>query len=1020
MSNAHPSGLRRSVSLGIALVAALVLVFAFSLGAFAQTVVYDNIPNPMPPNIPSYGFQSVATYEMGGHVQLATTNRKLESVTILMSSWACESGVWGPTCLTTTPNASFPHEITLTLYQAPSPAVQDAPVGAVIGTWSKVFDIPYRPSADPLCTGADAGKYKGSDGTCNNGIAFQITFDNLLVGGSSITLPDELAWGIAYNTGSYGANPTGNHTAGYNSLNLGTNPAPSVGTEPNPGSALWDSTYSGRTRGFTLDLGWAPYVPAAKIMAANACTTDCYVDATTGNDANHGTAAYPKQTIQAGVAAVQAGGTVHVADGTYAEVVTVNKALSLLAESHATVINGGIAVLALVNDVTIDGFTVQGGFAPDPSTFAGIYVTGGVAPNSSNITVTNNVIVGPGRAVSPGNGIEIGYAISNLEISHNVIEKWRYGIYHNPSVNSGNEIHMNTIRDVHTGVVLDGPGAVSVHNNLFELPIDFSAVGHWQWNNVVQPGVNVFANSFPAGAHGVSRRNQSNLGAGPNAVHAAGNWWGGVAGPGVPNATIDIQDGGVVISSPWLEDGTNLVNSGPGFIPNASLWIEDGTGFQNATLSIPIMAMAVTPFTGGTVDFTYDPAKVQILGVTQGSSLTGWGFFVNLDYGGTGDTVRVTFANATEVAPAGAYELAVISVKLLATPGNTATLNVVTSDLDFNLSPTPVPDQDGTITIVGDMLSGTVRDWGVAPLLGVENVLLTLKDNANLLPTLTDLTDAAGAYSIGPVFPGNYTLTPSFGLQVCPLAASCAPKGISGNDASLVLQHHAGLSTLSGFAAIAAEVNGDNIMNTVDATLILRRASAMIATWPNSVPLWKFVDPSKTYTFVSTPSNPVNQDFTAILMGDVDGNWDPSLVSAAWEVGDASVSFAQAVTQADGSVSVAVMVNTGNAESVTSLDLDLAYDSSKFVALESSVAGGWLSETNLDNNDTVIHSSATANGVASGTTVVTLNFRPTGSDTNVRLTPSTVFVNGRAARVVDSPLVTPSFRMLIPFVQSAN
>ena len=61
-----------------------------------------------------------------------------------------------------------------------------------------------------------------------------------------------------------------------------------------------------------------------------ACTTDCYVDAATGDDLNGGdTPATAKKTIQAAVDQVSVGGTVHVAAGTYAENVTVDKRVTI-------------------------------------------------------------------------------------------------------------------------------------------------------------------------------------------------------------------------------------------------------------------------------------------------------------------------------------------------------------------------------------------------------------------------------------------------------------------------------------------------------------------------------------------------------------------------------------------------------------------------------------------------------------------------------------------------------------------
>ena len=73
--------------------------------------------------------------------------------------------------------------------------------------------------------------------------------------------------------------------------------------------------------------------------AAAACTAVCYVDGTIGNDANDGdTAATAKKTIQAAVNQVTAGGQVIVAAGTYAQDVSVGKALTLTGAGPATTI----------------------------------------------------------------------------------------------------------------------------------------------------------------------------------------------------------------------------------------------------------------------------------------------------------------------------------------------------------------------------------------------------------------------------------------------------------------------------------------------------------------------------------------------------------------------------------------------------------------------------------------------------------------------------------------------------------
>src|SRR5262249_9632332 len=61
---------------------------------------------------------------------------------------------------------------------------------------------------------------------------------------------------------------------------------------------------------------------AAHAGADTTCTTVCYVDAATGNDANSGSASSPLQTIQQGIDTVSPGGTVNVRPGNYDETAT--------------------------------------------------------------------------------------------------------------------------------------------------------------------------------------------------------------------------------------------------------------------------------------------------------------------------------------------------------------------------------------------------------------------------------------------------------------------------------------------------------------------------------------------------------------------------------------------------------------------------------------------------------------------------------------------------------------------------
>jgi hypothetical protein len=198
--------------------------------------VYESFPAPVPPSLVSESFQATATSEFGDSVTLAGTARKADKAAFVMVTWD---------------QHAYTYPITLNLY-ATGDLVHP------FATVTQQFDIPARPPADPSCTD---GRWLASDG-CHYGFAFPVTFD--LTG---VTLPDTFVYGIAYNTQTYGAQPTG-QDGYYNSLNVGlVSAAPTVGSRVD-GTVYQNSSWSGAYQGtgtpgqFGPDTNWNIHVPA--------------------------------------------------------------------------------------------------------------------------------------------------------------------------------------------------------------------------------------------------------------------------------------------------------------------------------------------------------------------------------------------------------------------------------------------------------------------------------------------------------------------------------------------------------------------------------------------------------------------------------------------------------------------------------------------------------------------------------------------------------------------------------------
>ncbi|WP_294178601.1 hypothetical protein [uncultured Schumannella sp.] len=221
---------RRLVTAALAVAALAVL--AAPLPAHATTSdAYDSIPDTLAPSYVSLGYQATQTAELGDLVELAGTDRDLETITVVLVNWACETGS-GVGCVTT-PGASFSHPITVNVYEEGTAMLP----GALLATVTQDVDVLYRPSASPSeCS--DGRWFDAASGSCSNGFAFAVPFDFSALG---VTLPDRVVVSVAYSTQSYGAAPLGSGGP-YNSLNVGlATVAPLAGTDVDPATVFWNT-----------------------------------------------------------------------------------------------------------------------------------------------------------------------------------------------------------------------------------------------------------------------------------------------------------------------------------------------------------------------------------------------------------------------------------------------------------------------------------------------------------------------------------------------------------------------------------------------------------------------------------------------------------------------------------------------------------------------------------------------------------------------------------------------------------
>lgn len=221
----------------------------------AQTTIYNNIQSPMPGNIPSLGYQATQTAEFGDLVTTIPGDWTLSGFSFVMSNWAYCSA-WESLCASN--GAGYLKDITVSIYSVDG-------VGAIQGTLlstTQTITVPWRPEPSPTecgnlpSFGTFGQWWSSSDNACYGGQAFQVDLD---LSSFNLALSQTFAFGIGFNTQSWGYAPTG-QSGPYNSLNVGVNfGSPTVGTGSSYG--YWAG---GANPVFAGEDGW-DYAPEVKI-----------------------------------------------------------------------------------------------------------------------------------------------------------------------------------------------------------------------------------------------------------------------------------------------------------------------------------------------------------------------------------------------------------------------------------------------------------------------------------------------------------------------------------------------------------------------------------------------------------------------------------------------------------------------------------------------------------------------------------------------------------------------------------
>jgi len=244
-------------------------------------------------------------------------------------------------------------------------------------------------------------------------------------------------------------------------------------------------------------------------------------------------------------------------------------------------------------------------------------------------------------------------------------------------------------------------------------------------------------------------------------------------------------------------------------------------------------------------------------------------------------------------------------------------------------SPSPTATPTATVTVTATptatptqtpapIISGRVTYENAAvPVVPVPHTVISAVGS----PPVSVETDLSGNYSLSGFGPGDLIVRPSKVDE-----SFLTPNGVFSNDAALISQHVVHLITLNPTQQRAGRVSGGADLTSLDAAFIAQWIVGL--TNPNNqTGRWAFTPATRTYSNVNTDL--ANENYDALLMGDVNGDWiAPNMRPEEPVPGadTASVSLGMASAPAGKIVNVPLTVGNLAGRRITSYQFDMLFD----------------------------------------------------------------------------------------------
>lgn len=389
---------------------------------------------------------------------------------------------------------------------------------------------------------------------------------------------------------------------------------------------------------------------------------------------------------------------------------------------------------------------------------------------------------------------------------------------------------------------------------------------------------------------------------------------------------------------------------------------------QNTTLNVPVNLSDTTGRGITSFDFrlTYDPAILTPLATPFDTVGTLSGAFeINVSNPSAGTLIVSGFGTAPL---AGAGALLNFKFNTVGAAASCSALGL--TNFGFNEGNPSSTITGGQACIALLTVSGAVT-YAITTT-AVPGVVLTA---AGTPAVASAATNAGGTYTLNGFGTGSYTVTPS--------KTGDTNNALTSFDASQISKHLVQTVTLTPQQLAAADVSGNGTITSFDASLIAQTVLGI----PNAgnAGTWRFTPVSRTYSNITV--NHTSQDYTAILIGEVSGNWTPPNNFAEPEQvpsGAIPVSLPMRNVGVNSDFTAPVFVGDVTGLEISSFDFEVLYDPLviephvRAVANADTMSSEFIVGANVIAPGKLRVSGFSSTNLAGSGILVNLNFRAAG------------------------------------------